>query len=308
MLDLLWRRLASAVPTLFAIATLTFVMMRLTPGGPFDRERTVPPEIQANLNHAYHLDEPLYQQYFRYLGDLARGDFGPSFTYKDFTATELVESGLPVSLQLGAAAMVLALVVGIVTGTLAAIGRGRWWDSAAMGFSMIGIIVPSFVMGPLLVLLLAVHLHLLPAGGWGNGHQTAFKIMPVIVLAMPQIAAITRLTRNSLIEALELPFIRTARAKGLPEWIVLGRHAVRAAILPVVSYLGPATAGIITGSVVVEQVFSIPGIGRYFVQAAINRDYTLVTAVVILFGALIIAFNLIVDVLYGVLDPRVGRR
>ena len=242
------RRLGSAIPTMLAIVTITFFMMRLTPGGPFDKARAVPPEIQANLNHAYHLDEPLGQQYVRYLNDLLHGNFGPSFTYRDFTVSELIFIGFPVSLELGGAAMVLALIAGVGMGTWAAIRRNRFTDHAVMFVSMTGFIVPSFVMAPVLTLVFGVILRWLPAGGWGNGTELRYMILPVIALALPQISSIARLTRNSMIEALQLPFIRTARAKGLPERLVLGRHAIRAAILPVVSYLGPASAGIVTGS------------------------------------------------------------
>lgn len=308
MLSILLKRFLGAIPTLFVIITLTFLMMRLTPGGPFDTGRVVSPEVQANLMRAYHLDEPLLRQYLRYLGDLARGDFGPSFTSKDFSVTQLIRQGFPVSLQLGMSAMALALVVGLGLGTFGALHRNRPSDHAVIVFSMVGIIVPSFVMAPILTLVFGVTLHWLPAGGWGDGHQLAYKILPVIALALPRISSIARLSRSSMIEALEQPFIRTAYAKGLPRRLVLFRHAMRAAILPVVSYLGPATAGIITGSIVVEQVFSIPGIGRYFVDAALNRDYTLVAGVVVFYGCIIVLFNLIVDILYGVLDPRIVRR
>lgn len=308
MLSMLLKRFLGAIPTLFVIVTLSFLMMRLTPGGPFDTGRVVSPEVQANLMRAYHLDEPLIGQYLRYLGDLAHGDFGPSFTSKDFSVTQLIRQGFPVSLQLGLSAMALAMIVGLSLGTFGALNRNRPSDHAVIVFSMIGIIIPSFVMAPILTLVFGVTLRWLPAGGWGDGHQIAYKILPVIALALPRVASIARLSRASMIEALEQPFIRTAYAKGLPRRLVLTRHAMRAAILPVVSYLGPATAGIITGSIVVEQVFSIPGIGRYFVDAALNRDYTLVAGVVVFYGCLIVLFNLIVDILYGVLDPRISRR
>ena len=306
--SMLAKRLLGAIPTLFVIITLSFLMMRLTPGGPFDSQRVVSPEVQANLARAYHLDEPLYRQYVRYIGGILRGDFGPSFTNRDFTVTQLIRQGFPVSLQLGLAAMLLALMAGLSLGTLAALRRDRPSDHAVNAFAMVGIIIPNFVMAPFLILLFGVWLGWLPAGGWGDGHQFAYKVLPIISLALPRIAAIARLSRASMIEALQLPFIRTAVAKGLPQHVVLLRHAARAAILPVVSYLGPAMANIVTGSVVVEQIFSIPGIGRYFVVAAIERDYTLVTGVVIFYGAIIILFNLVVDMLYGLLDPRVGGR
>ena len=308
MLSMLVKRFLGAIPTLFIIISLTFLMMRLTPGGPFDTGRVVSPEVQANLMRAYHLDEPLFRQYLRYLSDLAGGDFGPSFTSKDFSVTQLIRQGFPVSFELGLSAMALALIVGLALGTFGALRRNHFSDHAVIVFAMVGIIIPSFVMAPILTLIFGVTLHWLPAGGWGDGHQLSYKILPVIALALPRVASIARLSRASMIEALQMPFIRTAYAKGLPSRLVLFRHASRAAILPVVSYLGPATAGIITGSIVVEQVFSIPGIGRYFVDAALNRDYTLVSGVVVFYGCIIVSFNLIVDILYGFLDPRIVRQ
>lgn len=304
MLRLLRRRLLTAIPTLFAIVTLAFFMIRLAPGGPFDSERRVPPEIQANLDRVYHLDESLPRQYLRYLGDLLRGDFGPSFSYKDFSVGELIGFGFPVSCALGLSAMAIAVTAGLGLGTLAALRQGRWVDHLVMSLAMIGITIPSFITAPLLALVFGVWLVWLPAGGWDEGRGFASAVLPVAALALPQIAIIARLARASLIEVLRQPYIRTARAKRLPVWLIVLRHAARPALLPVVSYLGPAFAGIVTGSVVVEQIFAIPGIGRYFVQGALNRDYTLVTGVVVVYGILIILANLAVDLLYGVLDPR----
>jgi oligopeptide transport system permease protein len=308
MLSFIVRRLLGAIPTLFVIITIAFFMIRLAPGGPFDSERSVPKEIEANLNRVYHLDQPLPLQYLHYLGSVLEGDFGPSFTYKDFTVTELIWSGFPVSVQLGGTAVVLALLIGCTLGTLAALQQNSGVDYGVMAAAMTGITIPNFVMAPLLTLVLGVYLALLPVGGWGNGHEFKYKILPVVALALPQIAYIARLTRGSMIEVLRSNFIRTARAKGLSEWRTVTQHAARAALLPVVSYLGPASAAIITGSVVIEQIFSIPGIGRYFVQGALNRDYTLVMGVVIFYGVLIIVFNLIVDVLYGILDPKLAQK
>jgi oligopeptide transport system permease protein len=243
----------------------------------------------------------------RYLADLARGDFGPSFQYKDFTVTELITAGFPVSLRLGGLAMILALVVGVAIGTLAALRHNRPADRLSMAAAMVGISIPNFVVAPLLVLIFAIYLGWLPAGGLGDG-DIRHLVLPVIALALPQIAYISRLTRGSMIEVLNSPFIRTARAKGLRERKVVLGHALKPALLPVVSYLGPATAGVITGSVVIEQIFGIPGLGRYFVQGALNRDYTLVMGVVVFYGALIILFNLLVDLVYAWLDPRVSYR
>src|SRR5690606_9505515 len=264
-------------------------MMRLAPGGPFDQERSLPAEIEANLREAYHLDEPLYMQFGRYLGGLLRGDFGPSFQYRDYTVTELIAVGFPVSLRLGASAIVLALVVGVTAGSIAALRQNRATDHAVMTVSMTGISVPNFVMAPILILVFAVYLGWLPAGGWGGG-ALENRVLPIIALALPQIAYIARLTRGSMIEVLRSPFIRTARAQGLATRTIVLRHALRPALLPVVSYLGPAAAAVITGSVVIEQIFGVPGIGRFFVQGALNRDYTLVMGVVVFYGALIVVF------------------
>ena len=262
------------------------------------------PDIAANLARVYHLDEPLWQQYGRYLGNIARGDFGPSFKYRDFSVTELIARGFPVSLKLGAAAIGLALLLGIGLGTAAALRQNGKLDVAVMALAMTGIAVPNFVMAALLTLVFGVYLRWLPVAGWGGG-DLAHMLLPVLALALPQVAYVARLTRGGLIEVLNSNYIRTARAKGLPERLVIGRHAMRGALVPVVSYLGPATAAVITGSVVIEQIFAIPGIGRYFVQGALNRDYTLVMGVVIFYGALIILFNLAVDIAYRALDPRI---
>jgi oligopeptide transport system permease protein len=284
--------------------TLAFFMMRAAPGGPFDTEKTLPPEIQANLDKKYHLDEPLIQQYGRYLLDLAQGDFGPSFQYKDYSVNELIAQGFPVSLRLGGTAIILAFFIGGLLGTIAALRQNTATDYTVMAAAMTGISIPNFVLAPLLILLFAVHLQWLPAGGWNDG---AFvnTILPIIALTLPYVAYISRLMRSSMIEVLRSNPIRTARAKGLPERTIILRHALKPALLPVISFLGPATAGIITGSVVIEQIFGIPGIGRYFVQGALNRDYTLVMGVVVFYGILIIAFNFIVDVVYALLDPKI---
>ncbi len=298
------KRLLGAVPTLLVIVTVAFFMIRLAPGGPFDRERPVPPEIAANLDRAYHLDEPLIAQYARYLGGILRGDFGPSFKYRDFSVSELIWGGFPVSARLGGVAIVLAFLLGTGLGALAALRHNSGLDHAVMSAAMTGIAVPNFVMAPLMTLVLGVYLGWLPVGGWGGG-DLAHSILPIVALSLPQIAYVARLTRGSMIEVLGSDFIRTARAKGLPERLMVLRHAAKPALLPVVSYLGPASAAIITGSVVIEQIFGIPGIGRYFVQGALNRDYTLVMGVVVFYGALIIVLNLIVDLVYGLLDPKV---
>jgi oligopeptide transport system permease protein len=303
MLRFAIRRFLGAIPTLLILIALAFCLIRLAPGGPFDSEKQLPPDIEANLRQAYHLDEPLYQQFARYIANLARGDFGPSFQYRDFTVTELIQSGFPVSLRLGGFAMLLALFVGVLAGTIAALRQNSSSDHVVMAVSMTGISIPNFVMAPLMILLFAVHLGWLPAGGLGDG---GFRnmLLPVISLALPQIAFISRLTRGSMIEVLRSNYIRTARAQGLPTRTIIFTHALKPALLPVVSYLGPATAAVITGSVVIEQIFGVPGLGRYFVQGALNRDYTLVMGVVVFYGILIIVFNFFVDLIYGFLDPR----
>ena len=298
------RRFLGALPTLFILIAAAFLLIRMAPGGPFDSERALLPEIEANLRAAYHLDEPLYRQFGRYTWGLLHADFGPSFQYRDFSVTELVMTGFPVSLRLGGSAMALALLFGIAAGSIAALRQNKRTDYAVMSVSMTGISIPNFVMAPILILIFAVYLGWLPAGGLGEGSPRNM-VLPVIALALPQIAYVSRLTRGSMIEVLRSNFIRTARAQGLPTRTIILRHALKPALLPVVSYLGPATAAVITGSVVIEQIFGIPGLGRFFVQGALNRDYTLVMGVVVFYGVLIIAFNLLVDLAYAWLDPKV---
>lgn len=295
----------SALPTLLVVITIAFFMIRLAPGGPFDKERVVSPEISANLNRVYHLDEPLPRQFVRYLTGLLKGDFGPSFKYRDFTVTELIAIGFPVSLKIGAIAIVIAVTLGLGLGLFAAQHRNSALDHIVMSLAMTGIAVPNFVVAPLLSLFLGVYLNLLPVGGWGDG-SLRHLVLPVIALALPQVAYIARLSRGSMIEVLASDYIRTARAKGLRRRRIILRHALKGAIAPVVSYLGPAAAAIVTGSVVIEQIFGIPGLGRYFVQGALNRDYTLVMGIVVFYGTLIILLNMVVDLLYGLLDPRVS--
>ncbi|HJW40781.1 MAG TPA: oligopeptide ABC transporter permease OppB [Rhizomicrobium sp.] len=305
------RRLLGAIPTLFIIITLAFFMMRAAPGGPFDNQRRLPPEIELNIKAAYDLDKPVYQQYFIYLGKLLHGDLGPSYKNKDFTVTEMIADGLPVSARLGLSAMALALLIGLSLGTIAALYQNKLADYFVMSSAMVGITVPTYVTAPILTLIFGVYgVSLfgydlsLPVGGW-NGGALRNMILPVIVLALPQIAYIARLTRGSMVEVLHSNYVRTARAKGLSSFMIVIRHAMRAAILPLVSYLGPATAGILTGSLIVEQMFQIPGIGRYFIQGALNRDYTLVLGVLIYYATFVILLNLLADILYAVLDPRV---
>jgi oligopeptide transport system permease protein len=311
MLSYVIRRTLVAIPTLFVIITAAFFMMRIAPGGPFDNERHLPPEIERNIESAYNLDKPVYEQYFLYLDRLAHGDLGPSFKTRDFTVTQLIADGLPVSLRLGLTAMIAAVLLGIVLGTVAALNQNGAIDYLTMSAAMIGITIPTFVTAPILTLIFGVYgVRLfgydvsLPVGGWNDG-AVANMILPVTVLALPQIAVIARLLRGSMVEVLHSNYIRTARAKGLPNYVIVFRHALRAAVLPLVSYLGPAVAGLLTGSLIVENIFGIPGIGRYFVDGALNRDYTLVLGVVICYAAFVILFNLLADILYAGLDPRV---
>ncbi|HTB87897.1 MAG TPA: ABC transporter permease subunit [Steroidobacteraceae bacterium] len=297
-------RLAGAVPTLFIIITITFFLMRAAPGGPFDQEQALAPEIKANLQRAYGLDQPVWTQYGRYLESLLHGDFGPSFKYKDFTVTELIGQGFPVTLQLGAMAIALALLLGIPLGTFAALHHNSAADTATMSLVVTGIAIPSFVVLPFLGLLFGVYLHWLPVTGWESG-SLRHLVLPVIALALPPLAYVARLTRGSMLEVLRSHYIRTAFAKGLPLHSVIFRHALRPALAPVASYLVPAVASILTGSLVVESIAGLPGIGRYLVQGAINRDYTLVLGMVIIYSTLLIVMGLLVDLLYVWLDPRV---
>ncbi|SES11064.1 oligopeptide ABC transporter permease OppB [Rhizobium sp. NFR03] len=304
MLTFVLRRLASAVPTLFIVVTISFFLMRFAPGGPFNLERPLSPQTMANINKAYGLDLPLWQQYLRYLGNVVRGDFGPSYIYRDNTVDQLIGMGLPYSIELGLWALGVALVGGVAAGTFAALRQNSFLDVAIMTLSTVGVTVPNFVVGPVLTLVFAVTLSWLPAGGWGDG-SLRYLILPMIALALPQLAVFARLTRGAMIEALHTDHIRTARAYGLPARTVVVTHAMRAAMLPVVSYLAPCAAALLTGSAVIETLFTIPGVGRFFVLGAINRDYTLVMGTVVLIAVFVIVFNLVVDILYGLLDPRV---
>ena len=304
MIGHLAKRLAISLPTLLLIITLAFFMMRLAPGGPFSQERPIPPEIMRNIEKAYHLDESLPQQYLRYLGGVLRGDFGPSYRTKDFTVGELLLAGAPASLKVGGLAAILATGLGLAAGIVGALRQNTWIDYAVMTLAMVGIAIPSFVLAPLLNLVFGLYLGWLPVAGWGGG-APVYLVLPVVALALPQVARIARLTRGAMIENLNTNHVRTARAKGLPERLVVLRHTLKGAMLPVVSFLGPMTAALVTGSVVVETIFAIPGIGRYFIEAALNRDYTLVMGVVIVYAALIILLNALVDLCYGYLDPRV---
>jgi len=300
-------RILGAIPTLFVVIAAAFLLVHTAPGGPFDSERVLPPEIEKNIRAAYHLDEPLPQQFARYIKGVLEGDLGPSFSRREYTVSEIISDAWPITFLLGALALIVALSFGIVFGLTAALRRNTVVDRVLSGLAMTGISVPVFVFAPVLVLLFAVHLGWLPAsfsGGTGAGRF----ILPVIALALPQLAYIARLFRASMIEVMESDFIRAARAQGLRTVTIVRHHALKPALLPLLSYLGPAIAAVLTGSVVVEQIFGIPGLGQHFVNGALNRDYTLVLGLVIFYAALIITLNLVVDLLYGFLDPRIRRQ
>lgn len=303
MLTYVLRRILSAIPTLFLVVTLAFFLIRLAPGGPFDLERPLEAKVMDNLRRIYQLDRPLIEQYLLYLAALVRGDFGPSFYARDFSVAELLRAGLPVSMLLGSLALTLAFVLGVLLGTTAAFRQNRTEDYSVMVFATVGLTIPNFVVGPLFQIIFGLMLSWLPVGGWNDG-AVRNLILPVMVLALPQLAVIARMTRASMVETLRANHIRTLRSQGLPTRTI-AFHALRGALLPVISYLGPAAAALLTGSVVVESVFGLPGVGRYFVEGALNRDYTLVMGTVVMVAVFILVFNLAVDILYAVLDPRV---
>jgi oligopeptide transport system permease protein len=300
-------RILGAIPTLLLVIAIAFLMVHAAPGGPFDSERALPPEIEANVRRAYNLDESLPEQFFSYVNGLWRGDFGPSYRYRDYTVAELIRVALPVSMQLGAIAMLVALMVGVSAGVIAALKKNTLIDRLLSGMAMLGISVPIFVIAPLMVLVFAVVLNWLPAS-WSGGSGPSRYVMPVIALALPQIAYIARLTRASMINVMNSDFVRTARSQGLSTLSVIRYHAIKPAMLPLLSYMGPAIAAILTGSVIVEQVFGIPGVGTLFIRQALNRDYTVVLGVTVFYAAIVIALNLVVDLLYGFLDPRIRGR
>ena len=307
MIRFIIRRLISLIPTLFLIVTFSFFIMKVAPGGPFSAERNPPPEVLANINKVYHLDEPIPKQYVRYLGNMLRGDLGPSFRYKDYTVNDLIGNTMPNSLILGITALCSALVVGLLGGLVSAVKRNSIADYASMSIAVIGISVPLFVVGPLLMLLFAVKLKWLPTSGWITGRQgLKTLVMPALALSLPYFAYIARLSRASVLEVLRSDYIRTAYAKGLSYPVVLFKHALKGALLPVISYLGPAFAGIITGSVVIEKIFLVPGLGTFFVQSALNRDYTLIMGTVVMYSVILILMNFVVDILYAVIDPRIS--
>lgn len=306
MLNYTLRRLGIAIPTLFIIVTAAFFLMRLAPGGPFDAEADLEPEVLENIRAAYDLDKPLLTQYRLFLQRAVRGDFGPSLVYKDYSVTELIAIGLPVSIQLGLLAKLLALVLGCTGGIIAALRQNTTVDHAVMAMAMTGIALPAFVTAPILALVFGLYLRILPVAGWDDGAWRNL-VLPVVALALPQVAVIARLMRGGMLEVLRANFVRTARSRGLGEARIVTRHVLPTALIPLVGYLGPALAGIMTGSLVIELIFNLPGVGRYFVQGALNRDYPLVMGIVIVYATFIILFNLLSDLAYAALDPRVRK-
>ncbi|MGB3338879.1 MAG: ABC transporter permease subunit [Devosia sp.] len=298
------RRVLSAIPIALIAVTACFFILRLAPGGPFDGERALPPTTLANLRAHYNLDLPLIQQYFIYVGRLLQGDFGPSMVYNDFTVAEMLWIGLPFTLMLGFSAFIIGTIVGLVAGALSAVNQNKWPDYVLVMLVMIGLVVPNFLMAALLQLVFGVYLDWFPAGGWQPG-SIPHLVLPITVLVLPHAGRTARLMRGSMIEVLGTNYVRTAKSKGLGQRLILARHAIKPALLPVVSYLGPGLSYLLTGSLVVEQVFALPGIGKYFISAALNRDYGLVLGTTILYMFIILAVNLIVDVLYAWLDPKV---
>lgn len=306
MLNYTLRRLGIAIPTLFIIVTAAFFLMRLAPGGPFDAEADLEPEVLENIRASYDLDKPLLTQYGLFLQRAVRGDFGPSLVYKDYSVTELIAIGLPVSIQLGLLAKLLALVLGCTGGIIAALRQNTTVDHAVMAMAMTGIALPAFVTAPILALVFGLYLKILPVAGWDDGAWRNL-VLPVVALALPQVAVIARLMRGGMLEVLRANFVRTARSRGLGEARIVTRHVLPTALIPLVGYLGPALAGIMTGSLVIELIFNLPGVGRYFVQGALNRDYPLVMGIVIVYATFIILFNLLSDLAYAALDPRVRK-
>ncbi|MCF6765287.1 ABC transporter permease subunit [Thiotrichales bacterium 19S3-7] len=310
MLSYVIRRIVGAIPTLFIVILIAFLMVRLTPGNPFATERALPPEVMKTLMHQYHLDLPLYEQFWRYLSDLLQGDLGMSYKNQGMKISDMIfpsghQGGFWVSAQLGFLSLIIAMVVGSLLGIFSALTRKtkfNWIDNLISSVAILFISTPVVVTAPLAVLIFAVNYHLLPANGWGSYQQ---MLLPIIILAIPYASIIAQIMRSSLVETLHSPFIRTAKAKGLPTRDVIVKHALKSAIIPVISFLGPAAAGILTGSVIIEQVYTIPGIGVQMVQGATNRDYNLVLALTVIYSGLVILFNLVVDIIYSFLDPKI---
>lgn len=306
MFAFLLKRLLAIIPTLLVVATLVFVLVRVVPGGPFDSERAVPAEVVAQLNAKYDLDAPVHRQYFRWLGELVTtGDLGPTFKYPNRTVNEIIAVSLPVSMQLGVLATILAVLIGVPLGVIGAVKQNTWADTLAMATAMLGVSVPRFVLAPIFVLIFSLNLYWLPVARWDSWRH---MVLPVLCSALPMAAYIARLARGGMLEVIRSDFVRMARAKGLSERRVIIKHALKGGMLPVVSYLGPGFSSTLVGSIVIEKYFNIPGMGRYFVEAALNRDYNLVMGVTLVYGFVLMFFNAIVDVAYSLLDPRVELR
>ena len=304
MLKFIAKRIFEAIPTMLVLITVSFFLMRFAPGNPFSTEKPLPPEVMANIEAKYGLDKPVFEQYTTYLFNVVQGDFGPSFKYLDYSVNELISVALPVSAKVGFVAFIFTVILGVTVGTIAALKHNTWVDYTIMSTAMLGVVMPSFVLAPALIYLFSLHWDIFPAGGWQGG-TFMYIVLPVIAMSLLYVATFARITRGSMIETLNSNFIRTARAKGLSYRYIVVKHALKPALLPVVSYMGPAFVGIITGSVVVETIFGLPGIGKLFVNAAFNRDYSLVMGVTILIGFLFILFNAIVDILLAVIDPKI---
>ena len=304
MFKFILKRVIEAIPTMLILITVSFFLMRFAPGSPFSSERALPPQVLENINAKYGLDKPVIEQYATYLTNVIQGDFGPSFKYKDHTVNELVGAALPVSAKIGSVAFIFAVIFGVAIGTIAALRQNTWLDYSVMSTAMLGVVMPSFVLAPVLIYIFSIGLGWFPAGGWMDG-SAKYMVLPVLGMSMMYIATFARITRGSMIEILNSNFIRTARAKGLNFSYIVLKHGLKPAMLPVVSYMGPAFVGIITGSVVIETIFGLPGIGKLFVNAAFNRDYSLVMGITILIGLLFIIFNAIVDILIAYVDPKI---
>ncbi|PQJ61026.1 oligopeptide transporter permease [Vibrio chagasii] len=304
MLKFIAKRIFEAIPTMLVLITVSFFLMRFAPGNPFSTEKPLPPEVMANIEAKYGLDKPVFEQYTTYLFNVVQGDFGPSFKYLDYSVNELISVALPVSAKVGCVAFIFTVILGVTVGTIAALKHNTWVDYTIMSTAMLGVVMPSFVLAPALIYLFSLHWDIFPAGGWQGG-TFMYIVLPVIAMSLLYVATFARITRGSMIETLNSNFIRTARAKGLSYRYIVVKHALKPALLPVVSYMGPAFVGIITGSVVVETIFGLPGIGKLFVNAAFNRDYSLVMGVTILIGFLFILFNAIVDILLALIDPKI---
>lgn len=304
MFKFIIRRIFVAIPTLLILITISFALVHSAPGSPFTDDRDVSPEIMKNIEAKYHLDRPIAVQYLYYLKDVVTWDFGPSFKFKDHSINELVNASFPVSIKIGMYAFLFALILGVTAGIIAALNQNTKLDYGVMAVAMLGAAIPNFVLAPAIILLFAIYMKVLPAGGW-NGGEWQYLLLPIFAMSFRYISSIARIMRASMIEVLNSNFIRTAKAKGMSESYIILHHALRPAILPVVSYLGPAFVGIITGSVVIETIFGIPGIGQLFVNGALNRDYNMVLTLTIIIGALMILFNTIVDIVYALIDPKI---